>query len=130
MKYFHTSLSVNSLEESRKFYEEVFNLTFRSEGEKEELKSKFINLEDENGNVIELFEHNDPIALTEDLMDFQKIGIKHIAFIVENIEEAMEKALKNNAKVIWEPKEGITVKRIAFISDPSGIPIELVELKD
>lgn len=130
MKYYHTAISVNNLSESKEFYESVFNFKFRSEGERAELKSKFLNLENENHNVIELFEHDNPIPLTDDLMDMQQIGIKHLAFVVDNIEEAIEKALKHKAKIIWPPKAGITVKRIAFISDPNGIPIELVELKD
>ena len=128
MKYSHTALSVKSIAISQKFYETVFDLNFRSQGERKELSVKFINLEDENGNVIELFEHDNPLPLAEDLMDFQKAGIKHLAFIVDNIETVLEKAQKNGASIIWPPKEGITVKRIAFVGDPDGIPIELVEL--
>ena len=128
MKYFHTAISVNNMEESRKFYESVFNLKFRSRGERPELKVKFINLEDENQNVIELFEHEKPIPLEDDLMDFQNVGIKHLAFIVDNLEDAVRKATSCGAKIIWPIKEGITVKRLAFISDPNGIPIELIEL--
>ncbi|MFA5886311.1 MAG: VOC family protein [Patescibacteria group bacterium] len=130
MRYFHTSISVNDLQESREFYESVFNLKFRSEGERKEMKSKFLNLEDENHNVVELFKHDNPIPLSDDLMDMQKVGIKHLAFIVDNIEEVIEHSSKYKSKVIWPPQEGITLKRIAFISDPNGIPIELVELKD
>jgi len=130
MKYFHTAISVKSIDVSQKFYADVFNLKFRSKGERAELSAKFVNLEDESGNVIELFEHKNPLPLSENLMDFQKSGIKHIAFIVENIEESLEKATENGATVIWPPKAGITVKRIAFIGDLDGIPIELVELRD
>ena len=130
MKYFHTAISVNSIEKSQAFYEAVFGLKFQSKGERPELKVKFVNLEDESGNVIELFEHENPLPLKEDLMDFQKVGIKHFSFIVENLEEALEKATSLGAKIIWPIKEGITVKRLAFISDPNGIPIELVELKE
>jgi glyoxylase I family protein len=129
MRYFHTAISVNNLEESINFYKSVFDLKFRSQGERKEEKYKFINLEDENHNVIELFKHEEPIQLQEDLMNFQKVGIKHIAFIVDNLEEALEKAVSCGAKIIQPIKEGITVKRLAFISDPSGIPIELVELR-
>jgi len=117
------------MEESQKFYESVFNLKFRSKGERPELKAKFLNLEDENGNVIELFEHDNPLPLKDDLMDFQKVGIKHISFIVDNLEEAVSEATLFGAKIIWPIKDGITVKRLAFISDPNGIPIELIELK-
>ena len=130
MKYFHTAISVNNMEESINFYKSVFNLKFRSQGERAELKAKFVSLEDENLNVVELFQHENPIPLNEDLMDFQKVGIKHVAFIVESIEETIEKALANGSKIIWPIQNGITIKRLAFISDPNGIPIELVELRD
>ncbi len=130
MKYFHTAISVTSLEKSQIFYESVFNLKFCARGERRELGVKFIHLEDENHNIIELFEHENPIPLKEDLMDFQNVGIKHIAFVVENIESVIEKAISCGGKIIWPAKEGITVKRIAFISDLDGIPIELVELSD
>jgi catechol 2,3-dioxygenase-like lactoylglutathione lyase family enzyme len=127
MKYFHTAISVKNLDISRKFYEVVFNMKFRSQGERPELNSRFINLEDESGGVVELFEHKDSIPLDDDLMNFQKVGIKHIAFIVDNIEDVIDSAQNNGAKILWPIKNGITVKRIAFISDPDGIPIELVE---
>ena len=130
MKYFHTAISVNNLEESQRFYENVFNLKFQSQGERKDIKSKFISLADENHNIVELFKHENPIPLNEDLMDFQKVGIKHIAFIVNNIEEVIEKAVANGSKIIWPIQEGITIKRLAFISDPNGIPIELIELRD
>lgn len=129
MQYFHTALSVKNLQEAQKFYEIVFGLKLKTKGERSELGVKFIMLEEANSKtVIELFEHNQPAPLKEDLMDFQNVGIKHIAFIVEDIENTIEQAVKNNAKIIWPPKQGITVKRIAFIRDPNGIPIELVEL--
>src|SRR3989344_5933265 len=90
MRYFHTALSVKSIAVSQEFYEAVFDLKLKSQGERKELSVRFVNLEDEGGNVIELFEHNNPLPLSENLMDFQKIGIKHIAFIVDNIEDTLD----------------------------------------
>lgn len=130
MKYHHTSISVNNLEESKKFYQEVFEMKIDSEAERKDLEVKMVNLRNKNGGIIELFEHKNPIPLKEDLMDFQKVGIKHLAFVVDDIKETMKKAISLGSRVIWPIQEGITIKRLAFISDPSGIPIELVELKD
>lgn len=113
---------------SRAFYEAVFDLKFRSEGERKELKVRFLNLQDASGNVIELFQHDTPLPLEDNLMDFQRVGLKHIAFVVDNLEAVLEKALAHGAKIIWPIAKGITVKRLAFIGDPDGIPIELVEL--
>lgn len=128
MKIFHAALSVKSIKASRSFYEKVFNLTFRVAGERPEQGISFIMLQDEHGTVIELFEHKKPKPLTEDLMDFSQNGIKHIAFIVDNLDQTFDKALKNGAQVIWPIQKGVTVKRLAFIRDPDNIPVELIEL--
>jgi glyoxylase I family protein len=128
MKFFHTALSVRSIQESRAFYEDVFGLKLRAEGERAELGVRFAMLEDQQGVGVELFEHINPIPLSEDLMNFSTVGMKHIAFVVENIEKVLDAAVQAGAKVIWPVKDGITVKRLAFISDPNNIPIELVEL--
>jgi len=128
MKFFHLAIAVTDLANSRKFYESVFGLKYRSEGERHDLKIKFVNLENDSHNVIELFQHKSPLHLEEDLMDFRRAGIKHVAFIVDNIETTLDKATSMGAKVIWPPKVGVTVKRTAFISDPDGIPVELVEI--
>ncbi|MBA3724118.1 MAG: VOC family protein [Candidatus Levybacteria bacterium] len=129
MTFFHAAISVKNLEESRTFYEEVFDLKFRAAGERPELGVKFVILQDKNGAGVELFEHATPVPTTEDFMDFSNVGFKHIAFIVDDLEATFDKALKAGAKVIWPIKKGVTVKRLAFIADPNNIPIELVEPK-
>lgn len=128
MKFFHTALSVKNIDESQKFFEAVFEFHLKVQGERPELGVKFVMLEDENGAIIELFEHDSPIPLKEDLMDLQQIGIKHIAFVVDDIDTVMQKALEHGSTVIWPIKKGITIKRLAFIADPNGIPIELAEV--
>jgi glyoxylase I family protein len=128
MRFFHTALSVIDIGKSLPFYQDVFGLRVKAQGERPELGVRFIMLEDENGVVVELFQHTDPSVLSEDLMDFSNTGIKHIAFIVEDVEAVVTKAVKAGATVVWEPRKGITVKRIAFIRDINNIPIELVEL--
>ena len=127
MKLHHTALAVKNIKKSQKFFEEVFEMKEVSSGSRSELKAAFLNLEDKNGNRIELFEHQEPNELHEDLMDFSQVGFKHIAFSVEDLEAVIEKALRFGASIIWDIKPGVTVKRIAFIADPNGLPIELLE---
>jgi glyoxylase I family protein len=128
MKFFHTALSVKNIVASRKFYESVFGFKLKTQGQRPEIGVRFIVLTDESGGTIELFEHNMPKSLKEDLMDFSNIGIKHIAFAVDDLESTIKAALENGAKIVWPIQKGITVKRIAFISDPDDIPIEIAEL--
>lgn len=128
MQFFHTALSVLNIAESQIFFEEVFEFHLKTKGERPELSVKFVMLENKDGAIIELFEHHSPNPLKEDLMDFQKVGMKHIAFIVDDIDKVMQKALEHGASVIWPIRKGITIKRLAFVADPNGIPIELAEV--
>ena len=128
MRLFHTALSVRSIAKSRKFYETVFGLQFNNEAESKELAAKFVQLKDDLGNLVELFQHDEPLPLAENLMDFQRVGIKHISFIVENIEQVISAAVDNGGTLVRPPRAGKTVKRNAFIADVDSIPIELVEL--
>lgn len=129
MKYSHTAISVNNLDESRTFYESVFNFKFCLKGEKPELSCEFVNLEDEDHNIIELLKHKNPKPLDEDLMNFQKVGIKHLSFVVDNLEETVQKAVSFGSNIIWPIQNETAIKRLTFISDPNGIPLELMEIK-
>lgn len=128
MKFFHTALSVKNLEASQKFFEEVFGFHFKVAGKRPELGVKFIMMEDQNGSMIELFEHDSPKPFEEDPMNFQQIGFKHIAFVVDDIETIFQKALDHGATVIWPIQKGVTIKKLAFIADPNGLAIELAEV--
>lgn len=128
MQYFHVALAVKSIAESMAFYDRVFGYTLMKRGERPDISVQFVMLRNRDGNIIELFEHTAPQPLTEDLMDFSRVGVKHLAFTVDDIEATVDLAVKNGSKIIWPIQKGVTVSRIAFVSDPNGIPIELVEL--
>lgn len=48
-------------------------------------------------------------------------GLRHIAFIVENLEEVMKKVKCEEIRIDWFGR------RFTFTSDPEGQPIELVD---
>lgn len=128
MKIAHVALSVRDIQASKQFYTDLFKLKFVFAGEKPEKNRRFAFLEDEDGTRLELFQDDQPKPLTENLKDTKNIGMKHLAFAVENIEAFLKKAEAYPITKLTPIKKGITVKRYIFITDPDNIPIELFEV--
>ena len=127
MRIHHTSITVSNLEKSQEFYEKLFDMEKTSEWFREEIGLHGINLKDESGMILELIKSDNVQPKLGNYNNLNEIGIKHISFSVVDVDLVFNKAIKNfGAKELWKPQNGKSVKRIAFITDPDGIPIELV----
>lgn len=126
MKYLHTMIRVNHLEESIKFYSEVLgmNLISKTDYPEGEFTLAFLSY----GQTKE-----DPcIELTYNYGKHSyDLGnaFGHIALGTTDIYQTCERVRAQGGKVTREPgpmKHGKTV--IAFIEDPNGYKIELIEV--
>lgn len=125
MKFSHVSITVRDIEESIKFYRDVIGLELVSKREIPENKAEIAFLSDKESNVrIELTFWREKIDWTSgDELD-------HLAFNVSNMDEAIKQFRKFNVEIVKEPYslKGSKTK-IAFIKDPNGIWLEIIELK-
>ena len=125
MRLLHTMLRVNDLTESLDFYTGKLGMKLlrKQDFPGGEFTLAFVGYEDEDhGTVIE-FTHNWGTS-KYNLGD----GYGHIAIGVEDIYKACDDLRKNGVKIVREPgpmKHGTT--SIAFIEDPNGYKIELIE---
>ena len=125
MRILHTMIRVNNLEESIKFYEDIFDMkVLRKQDYPEgEFSLAFIGYGDEKSNtVIELTYNWD----TSNYDHGNAFG--HIAIEVEDAYKTCEDIKKKGGNVLREAgpmMHGTTV--IAFIEDPSGYKIELIQ---
>lgn len=123
MKFLHTCINVTNLDRSIKFYSEVFGLQLRSRREIKETNAEiaFMVAPDGSGQI-ELTWWRDKKEYSEgDQLD-------HLAFDVENMDEAMSGFKRKFVTIAREPyKLSGGKSRIAFIKDPDGIWIELIE---
>ena len=125
MRLLHTMIRVGDLERSIAFYTEVLGMHVlrRRDYPEGKFTLAFVGYGDESeGAVIELT-HNWEVASYE-----LGNGFGHIAIAVDDIRQACERIRAQGGVITREPgpmKHGTTV--IAFIRDPDGYAIELIE---
>ncbi|ADJ27400.1 lactoylglutathione lyase [Nitrosococcus watsonii] len=127
MRILHTMLRVGNLERSLKFYTDVLGMQLLRQKDYPEgrFTLAFVGYGDETAHTVLELTHNWD---TEhyDLGD----GFGHIAIAVADAAAACAEIKKRGGKVVREAgpmKHGTTV--IAFVEDPDGYKIELIERK-
>jgi len=125
----HIGIAVNSIEESSKVYETLFQSNFYKEErvESEGVRTAFIQVGDSKIELLEATNSDSPIAK---FLDKGKEGFHHIAFEVDDIDLELERLQKEGFQLIHvTAKEGADNKRIAFLHPKSttGMLIELCQ---
>lgn len=120
----HASITVKDMDQSLNFYCETLGLKLSRRREIPENNAEIAFVEGEGGS-------NLAIELTwwkgkKDWADGDQLD--HVAFIVENLQESIEDFRKKGIEIAKEPYSLSGSKsKIAFITDPNGIWLELIE---
>jgi len=125
MRILHTSITVKDMDESIKFYRDVIGLQLRMRREIPENKAEIAFLEDGVSDAqIELTYWKEKTDWT------QGDELDHLAFAVPDMDQAMKRFKEQGVEIAREPYSlrGSTT-RIAFITDPNGIWLEIIEGK-
>jgi methylmalonyl-CoA/ethylmalonyl-CoA epimerase len=131
LKIDHIGIAVKSIADARKLYEGILGLKYEGSETVAEQKvtTAFFPIGD---TEIELLESTDPDGPIAKFIEKRGEGIQHIAFRVENIEEALEELKKQGIQLIdQKPRIGAGGARIAFLHPKAtgGVLIELCERK-
>jgi glyoxylase I family protein len=120
----HIAIICSDYEISKQFYCEVLGLKVVREVFRTERNSYKLDLEVAEQYQIELFSFPNPPPRPSRP---EAIGLRHLAFEVDNIDEAIRHI--NAHHVITEPIriDEFTGKRFTFFADPDGLPIEFYE---
>jgi len=132
LKVDHIGIAVSNLDETLKFYEEVLGMTCTGKEEVADQKVRvaFLPVGD---SEVELLESTDPEGPIAKYIDKKGEGIQHIAFRVDNIEEAIANMKEKGIRMIDEtPRYGAGGAKIAFCHPKStgGVLVELSERED
>jgi lactoylglutathione lyase len=127
MRILHTMLRVGDLDRSTRFYTEVLGMKLLRTTDRPEQKYRlaFVGYGDESGHAVLELTYNYGV----DRYDLGS-GFGHVAIEVPDAATACESVRSRGGKVTREAgpvKGGTTV--IAFVEDPDGYKIELIEHK-
>lgn len=125
MRFLHTMLRVGNLERSIEFYTEILGMELlrRQDYPGGKFTLAFLGYGSEATHTVLELTHNWDVESYE-----LGEGYGHIALGVEDIYATCEALRQAGARVVREPgpmKHGTTV--IAFVEDPDGYKIELIE---
>ena len=128
----HIGVAVSNLEEALKVYTDVLGLKLHGTEVVEEQKVRvaFMPVGD---TEIELLESTDPEGPIAKFIEKRGEGIQHIAFRVDDIEEALEQMRQKGVRLIDEkPRYGAGGARIAFLHPKAtgGVLVELCEREE
>lgn len=127
LKLDHVGIAVKNLDESLKFYTEI--LGFECQGteivEEQKVKVAFLPIGDTEIELLESTSDDGPIAK---FIEKNGEGVQHLAFRVDNIEEAIQHMLDKGMQMIDQtPRYGAGGAKIAFVHPKSSNRV-LVEL--
>ncbi len=132
LKIDHLGIAVNSIEEAKKLFHDILGLEFQGTETVQEQKvtTAFFPVGDSEVELLESTAPDGPIAK---YLEKRGEGIQHIAFRVDNLEEALAELKEKGIRLIDEkPRKGAGGAKIAFLHPKSthGVLIELSERED
>lgn len=129
LKVDHIGIAVKNLDETLKFYTDVLGLEMGGTEVVEEQKVKvaFLPIGDTEVELLESTSEDGPIAK---FIEKNGEGVQHIAFKVDDIEEAIAYMQEKGMRMIDEkPRYGAGGAKIAFVHPKSSHRV-LVELSE
>ena len=126
----HTSVRTSNMDKSINFYTKLIGLKLQGRHEIPQNKAEIAFLQDSDakGSTLELTYYHKQKRFIQP--EYENRIFDHLAFTVQNMQKTIETLRKNNATITDEPYTlGPGGPTIAFIEDPDGTLIELIERK-
>ena len=129
LKIDHLGLAVNSIDEGKSFWTDALGLVCEGSEivEEQKVTTAFFPVGESEVELLESTAPDGPIAK---FLEKKGQGVHHVAFRVENIEEALEELKEKGIKLIDEkPRKGAGCAKIAFLHPKAtnGVLVELCE---
>lgn len=120
----HAAIICSDYQKSKLFYTSILGLSVIAENYREARDSYKLDLQLPDGGQIELFSF--PHSPERPSYP-EALGLRHLAFNVESVEDAANYLLAQGVTVEPIRVDQYTNKKFTFFNDPDGLPLELYE---
>ncbi len=129
LKIDHLGIAVTSIEAGKKFWKDALGLSFEGSEtvEEQKVKTAFFPVGESEMELLESTSPDGPLAR---YLEKRGEGIQHVAFRVENIDDAFKELKETGIQLIDEtPRKGAGGAKIAFLHQKStgGVMVEFCE---
>ena len=139
VKMHHTGVVVRDLEKAIAFYRDVVGLELQTKYERtgppvsqvvgyEHTHVKIAFLGAAGGHAFELIQYVNPPSDERPTEERNVLGGSHLAFLVDDIDEAFRTLADSGAVVMNPPAELVPGRKACYLQDPDRNWIELLEL--
>lgn len=122
MKFLHTMIRVKDLQKSLDFYQKLLNMSFVKKKRLDDCELYFLEDKEQTAQIELTFNDDTP---ENGYTNGNAFG--HFAFSVESMDEFTKKMNELGYEYLYEPFIIYTGTKIAFVKDPDGNEIELIE---
>ena len=120
----HIGIKVKNLEKSMAFYTETMGFPEMFRLRRDDGRVWLVYLRITDDQYLEIF----PEAIQDRAPEPENNGINHFCLTVENIEEIVRQLEAKGVALYWPLKTGADNNRQAWVQDPDGNRIELMEM--
>jgi lactoylglutathione lyase len=120
----HIGIKVKNLEKSMAFYTETMGFPEMFRLHRDDGRVWLVYLRITDDQYLEIF----PEAIQDRAPEPENNGINHFCLTVENIEEIVRQLEAKGVALYWPLKTGADNNRQAWVLDPDGNRIELMEM--
>lgn len=126
MRLEHVSVRTSDMDRSVAFYTELLGMTFVRSKEIPQWNAAVAFLASDNGNLLELLWYRDQTRF--EVPQLEAAVFDHLSFAVEDVDAVIEECRKRDVPILDEPfRLAPGGSKLAFILDPDGTRIELIE---
>lgn len=120
----HVAIICSDFERSKRFYVDTLGFKVVREIRRHKRNSTKLDLMVGDEYQIELFSFPNPLRR---LSHPEACGLRHLAFEVDNLDEAVENLRRKGVEVESIRLDETTGKKFTFFQDPDEVPIEIYE---